>query len=100
MEEVSVRGGSEDYERQLWDELNSLLADVVPPEATEAEAEDAIFVAVMGADSEIADLYKQVRMIAWIGAGYLRERMDDDNPVSAVRQRLEGVAARQSAMRQ
>ena len=34
----------------------------------------------MDGDSEIADLYKQVRLIAWSGAGYLRERMEDDNP--------------------
>jgi hypothetical protein len=91
-----VRGVNEDYERQFWEELNSLLAEVVPSEGTEAEAEDAILVSVMGGDSEIANLYKQVRMLAWSSAGYLRERMEDDNPVSAVRRRLEGVAARRS----
>jgi hypothetical protein len=81
---------TEPYERQLWDELNSLLADAVPDGASESQAEDAILLAVMGHDSEIHELYEQVKRLARDRAGYLRERLEEDNPVARVRRRLYG----------
>jgi transcriptional regulator with XRE-family HTH domain len=83
-------GVTEEYERRLWDELNSLLAEVVPGGATEAQAEDAILLAVMGHDSEIHALYEQVRKLARDKAGYLHERLEENNPISRVRRRLYG----------
>lgn len=79
-----------DYEQQLWEELNALLVDVVPAGATEARAEDAILLACMGHDLEIHNLYDQVKRLARERAGYLRERLEEDNPVARVRRRLYG----------
>ena len=81
---------TEVHERQLWEELNSLLADAVPDGASEAQAEDAILLAVMGHDAEIHELYEQVKRLARDEAGYLRERLEEDNPISRVRRRLYG----------
>ncbi|HEX5989182.1 MAG TPA: hypothetical protein VFY75_03085 [Solirubrobacterales bacterium] len=81
---------AEEYERRLWDELNLLLVDAVPDGATKAQAEDAILLAVMGHDAEIHELYEQVRKLARDKAGYLRERLEEDNPISRVRHRLYG----------
>lgn len=79
-----------EYERQLWEELNALLADVVPPGATDAQAEDSILLACMGHDPEIHKLYEQVTRLARDPASYLRERFEEDNPVARVRRRLYG----------
>lgn len=82
---------TEDYERQLWEELNSLLADVVPEGATRDDREQAIVLALMGHDREIHDLHEQVWKLAKErGSGYLRERLKEDNPVSEARRRLYG----------
>jgi hypothetical protein len=61
---------AEEYERRLRDELNSLLVDAVPDGASEAQAEDAILLAVMGHDAEIHALYEQMRKLARDKAGY------------------------------
>ncbi len=76
------------YERQLWKELNALLADAPPPGSNPEEAMRTMVLAVMGHDREIQDLYEQVRRLARTQAGYLRDRMEEDNPVSTIRQRL------------
>ena len=83
---------SEEHERQLWDELNSLLADAMPEGASEAEGEDldAIVFAVMGHDSEIHALYERARKLARDNAAYLRERFEEDNPIARARRRLYG----------
>lgn len=81
---------TEEYERRLWDELNSLLAEAVADGASEAQAEDAVLLAVMGHDAEIHELYEQVKRLARDKAGYLRERLGEDNPISRVRRRLYG----------
>jgi surfactin synthase thioesterase subunit len=83
-----MRAVTEEYERQLWEELNSLLADAIPEDASEADALRAIRVAVMGADLEIADLYERVWTMALECAPYLRGKLSEDNPVSAIRGRL------------
>lgn len=84
---------TEDYERQLWDELNSLLPEVVPEGATEAEAVDAIALAFMGHDKEVRQLYERVKRLARDRAGYIRERLGEDNPISRARRRLYGDRA-------
>jgi transcriptional regulator with XRE-family HTH domain len=81
---------TEQLERQLWEELNSLLADAVPDGASEKQAEDAILFAIMGRDTEIHDLYKRVRRLARDQAGYLRKRLEEPGPVARVRRRLYG----------
>jgi len=84
-----MRGVTEAYEKRLWDELNLLLADAVPAEASEGEAENAITAAVAGADAEIADLYRRaVALSRADSSGFIRQRMEEENPISAVRQRL------------
>ncbi len=83
-----MTGITETYEKELWEELNALLADTVPQGAGPEAAQRSMVLAAMGQDSEIQDLYEQVRMVARIEAGYLRERMEEDNPVSTIRQRL------------
>ena len=89
--EAPVTSVSEDYERQLWDELNSLLADVVPEDADQDDRERAITLALMGHDREIHDLHEQIwRLAKNGGAGYLRGRLKEDNPVSQARHRLYG----------
>jgi hypothetical protein len=83
-----VKGVTEAYERQLWEELNALLAEAIPEGASSEEAERVVLLALMGRDPEIQELYERVKRLARTEAGYLRERMEEDNPVSAVRQRL------------
>lgn len=86
---------TEEHERQLWDELNSLLAEAVPVGASEADAEDldAILFAVMGHDPETHKLYERVKRLARDKAGYLRERLEEDNPIGRARRRLYGSRA-------
>jgi hypothetical protein len=84
---------TEDYERQLWDELNAVLLEVVPEGATQAEADDSILLALMGHDEEAHELYEHVKRLARDKAGYLRERLEDDNPVARARRRLYGDRA-------
>lgn len=82
---------TEDYERQLWKELNLLLADAVPDDASGDEAERLIMLAIMGHDTEIHQLHETVRRLARERpAGYLRGKLDEDNPVSRARRRLYG----------
>jgi hypothetical protein len=82
---------TEDYERQLWKELNLLLADAVPDDASGDEAERLIMLAIMGHDTEIYQLHETVRRLARSRpAGYLRGKLDEDNPVSRARRRLYG----------
>ena len=81
---------TEDYERQLWKELNSLLADAVPDDATQDEGERLIMLAIMGHDTEIHELHERVRRIGREHAGYLREKLEEDNPVTRARRRLYG----------
>ena len=58
---MGMRAVTERYEQRLWDELNLLLADVIPAEAKGEEAEDAIMAALAGGDSEIATLYRKIK---------------------------------------
>lgn len=82
---------TEEYERQLWKELNTLLADAIPDDATKDEGERTVMLALMGHDSEISDLYKQILDLAIAGGeGYLRGKLKEDNPVTAARRRLYG----------
>lgn len=86
-----TRGVTEAYERRLWEELNALMADVVPKDASQNDAERVVLLAVLGigdTGTEIRDLYEKVKRLARTERGYLRERMEEDNPISAVRQRL------------
>lgn len=86
-----MKTATEESERQLWDKLNKLLADVVPEGAKEDAAERARMLALMGHDSEIHGLHERVRRLARERpAGYLRARLDEDNPVTAARRRLYG----------
>ncbi|HET7588677.1 MAG TPA: hypothetical protein VFK14_00615 [Solirubrobacterales bacterium] len=87
---MSGRAVTEGYERRLWEELNLLLADAVPPDATPAEAEDAVVRALTVPLTETSDLYGRIKRLAYTERGYLRERMDEDNPVTAARRRMEG----------
>lgn len=85
------RAVTEDYERQLWEELNSLLADVVPDDARPDDAERSIMLAIMGHDTEIHGLHETVHRLAGERpGGYLRDKLDEDNPVTAARRRLYG----------
>jgi hypothetical protein len=81
---------TEEHERRLWEELNSLLVDAVPDGATKARAEDAILLAIMGHDAEIYVLYEQVRMLARETPGYLRDKLEEDNPVARGQRRRYG----------
>ncbi len=81
---------TEPYEKRLWDELNSLLADAVPEGASEEEAENAILLALMGHDPEIYKLYEQVKRLVRAKAGYLHDRLEEDNPIARARRRLYG----------
>lgn len=86
-----LQGVTEEYEQQLWEELNKLLADAIPAEKSGEDAVNAMVALVNGADTEIAELYAQVRTIAWEqGEGYLWERLREDNPIAAVKRRLSG----------
>ena len=85
-----MTGVTESYERQLWEELNVLLVEAIPDEASREEAQRTVLLAIigMGYGTEIHDLYKRVRKLARRNRGYLRARMEEDNPVSAARRRL------------
>jgi len=87
-EEEEVRAITEGYERQLWEELNSLLVDAVPDDANEDDAERAIMLAIMGHDSEIHTLHRTIQNLARSRSGYLRDRPEDDNPITRARRRL------------
>jgi hypothetical protein len=88
-ESLVLQGVTEDYEQQLWEELNKLLADAIPAETSGDDAVNAMVALVNGADTEIAELYAQVRTIAWEQCeGYLWERLREDNPIAAVKRRL------------
>lgn len=89
---MTMTGVTEDYERQLWEELNSLLADAVPENVSEDEAERAIMLALMGNRSypHVYDLHQTVLRLAQERSGYLREKLEEDNPVSRARRRLYG----------
>jgi len=62
----------------------------VPEGAMEPEAIDAIALAFMGLDDEVRELYEQVKRLARDRAGYLRERLEEDNPISRARRRVYG----------
>jgi hypothetical protein len=82
---------TEEYERQLWEELNALLVDAIPADATKDEGERVVMLALMGHDSEICGLYRQILDLAIAGGqGYLRGKLKEDNPVTAARRRLYG----------
>jgi hypothetical protein len=85
---MGIKAITDAYERRLWDELNLLLADAAPKGACREDAERSFLLAVTGHDAEIADLYWRVQRLARTEQGYLRERMEEDNPVSAIRRRL------------
>jgi hypothetical protein len=89
-EEEHMRAITEGYERQLWEELNSLLADAVPDDASEDDAERTIMLAMMGHDSEIHTLHRTIQHLARSRSGYLRERLEDDSPITRARRRLYG----------
>lgn len=80
---------TEEQERQLWDELTSLLVDVVPS-AVETDDLDAILFAVTGRDPKLHALYQRVRKMARTKPGYLRDRLEEDNPIAKVRRRVYG----------
>jgi len=86
---VSIRGVSNEYEHRLWDELNTLLADLIPDDPSETYTEGLILAAFKGADPEIADLYERIVRLAKTERGYLRERLEEDNPVATARRELE-----------
>lgn len=81
---------TEAYEHRLWEELLSLLAKAVPESASEAEAEDIVLLALNGQNREIYELYRTVRKLAGERAGYLAERLEEDNPVTQAHKRLYG----------
>ncbi|HMI81902.1 MAG TPA: hypothetical protein VK480_08970 [Solirubrobacterales bacterium] len=81
---------AETYEQWLWKKLNALLADLVPEDASEDEAERAVMLALMGHDFEIHALHEEMRKAARDREGYLRKRLEEDNLVSAARRRLYG----------
>jgi hypothetical protein len=83
---------TEEYERHLWEELNSLLADVVPDKATEESAEREVMLALTGHRKfpDIYDLHQTVQRLARERAGYLSEKFKEDNPVTRARRRLYG----------
>lgn len=83
-----MKAVAEAYEQRLWEKLNSLLVHVVPEGASAADAERAIMLALIGHDPEIGDLYERIRRLARTERGYLRERMQEDNPVATIERRL------------
>ncbi len=52
---------TEESERQLWEELTTLLAEAVPEGATDNERERAAMLALMGHETEIHALHETVR---------------------------------------
>lgn len=87
------RAVTEAYEQRMWEELNALLAETAPADGGPEAAERAYFLAISGHDAEIADLYWKVRRLSGIERGYLRNRLDEDNPVAAISRRLAGSQA-------
>lgn len=85
-----MRAVTVEYEQRLWDELNTLLAEAVPEDATEDEAQDVILLAIRGHDTEIYELYERVKRLAKSEGGYLRDRMKEDNPITRAQKRLYG----------
>lgn len=83
-----MRAVAEEYERRLWEELNLLLAEVVPEGANPEDAERAIMLALIGHDGEIAGLFQRMCRLARTERGYLRERMREDNPVADLARQL------------
>lgn len=82
---------TEEHERQLWEELDSRVADVVPEGTDQDNRERAIMLALMGHDREIHDLHSKVWGLAKEGgAGYLRRKLKEANPVTKARRRLYG----------
>lgn len=81
---------TEKYERQLWEQLDSLLADVVADGARKEEVERAIMSAILAQDSEIRSLHRQIQNLARSQSGYLRERLKEDSPLTRARRRLYG----------
>lgn len=88
-----MKAVTEAYEQRLWEELNSLLVQVVPEAARAEDAERAIMLALIGHDAEITDLYQRVRRLARTERGYLHERMQEDNPVATIERRIREAAA-------
>jgi hypothetical protein len=87
---MTMRAVTEDYEQRLWEELNLLLADAVPDDANQAEAEDAVVKALRVPLTDTSELYERIKRLARSERGYLRERMEEDNPITAARRRMEG----------
>jgi hypothetical protein len=90
---MTTRAVTEAYEERLWEELNLLLADAVPADATPAEAEDAIVRALTVPLTDTSDLYERITTLARTERGYLRTRMDEDNPITAATRRITGRQA-------
>lgn len=88
-----MKGFTEGYEERLWEELNSLLIQVVPQGANAENAERAIMLALIGHDAEIADLYQRIRRLARTERGFLYERMQEDNPVAIIERQVREAAA-------
>ena len=84
---------AEEYERRLWKELDQLRAETVPEGASGEDAARALMLALIGHDPEIADLFQRVRRLARTERGYLRERMQEDNPVADLERQLRGAAS-------
>ena len=85
-----MRPATEKYERELWEELESLLADAVPDDANQEDAERAIMVAILAQDSRIHTLHRRIQNLARSRSGYLRGRLEDDSPLTRARRRLYG----------
>jgi hypothetical protein len=90
---MSGRAVTEAYEQRLWEELNLLLADAVPADATPEEAEDAVVRALTVPLTETSDLYERIRTLARTERGFLRDRMGEDNPITAAERRMTGRRA-------
>jgi hypothetical protein len=90
---MTTRAVTEAYEERLWEELNLHLADAVPDDATEAEAQDAVVRALTVPLTDTYDLYERIKTLARTERGYLRERMEEDNPITAATRRMTGRRA-------
>lgn len=86
----AVTGG---YEERLWEELNLHLADAVPADATQAEAEDAVTRALTVPLTDTYELYERVTRLVRTERGFLRERMEEDNPITTATRRMTGRQA-------
>ncbi len=88
---MTITAATDEYERGLWEELLSLVSDVVPDGATDDEKDRAIMVALLGHVPEVHQLHETARRLARDQpAGYIRAKMDEDNPISRARIRLYG----------